>query len=195
MAVITTAPAIGEFSRHAAEDSARGTLRLRMDQTRTQRGVLDGAWWPYSTDLTAELPALVTGLDGWLDNPHPGDGQHISRVAIGLTIWNNVPTRIMVAGRRIVVAWFRSIDPHIISVSCPNTDHFNLLVIPPDTPHGPALAAMATAAGARNRLRGTEILAELAHLPAAPAPPDRSWPDTDIGQHTEWETDGGSVGH
>lgn len=171
----------------------RGGLRLRMDRTRTQHGVLDGAWWPYSTDLTAELPALLTGLDAWLDSPHPGHGQHISRVAVSLTVWDSVPTRITFAGRRVVVAWFGSIDAHIISASCPNSDRVDLLVIPPGTPHDSALAAMARAADGRNTLRGTEILAELTPLAAVRVMPDRASTRTDIRQHTEWETDGGSV--
>lgn len=169
----------------------RGALRLRMDRTRTQHGVLDGAWWPYSTDLTTELPALIAGLDDWLDDPHPGHSQHISRIAVSLTIWDSVPSRVETAGRRVVVAWFGSIDAHIISASCPNSDRFDLLVIPPDTPHESALAAMTRAADGRNTLRGTEILTELTPLPATQAPPDRAWTQPDIRQHTEWETDGG----
>ncbi|WP_199517213.1 DUF5994 family protein [Nucisporomicrobium flavum] len=37
-------------------------VRLRMDPVPSRTTVLDGAWWPRSTDVVAELPALVDAL-------------------------------------------------------------------------------------------------------------------------------------
>lgn len=152
-----------------------GQLRLRMNQTHTPHGVLDGAWWPYSSDLAAELPTLIAGLDAWLDGPRPGRTRRISRVAVSLTIWTNVPRRIEIAGHRIDVAWFGGIDAHTISVSCRDVARLDLLVIPPTAPPEPALAAMTRATDGRSTLRATEILAQLVGLPAHPAPPQQRW--------------------
>jgi len=160
-------------------------LRLRMTHTHTRHGVLDGAWWPYSTDLAAELPALIAGLEGWLDSSDHGPNRHVSRVAVSLTIWTNVPRRIEVAGHRVNVAWFGSIDAHTISVSCPNVADLDLLVIPPTAPPEPALAAMLKAVDGRNSLRGTEILTQLVGPPTQPAPSQRPWTQPSTPQHDQ----------
>src|SRR5689334_10073927 len=39
-------------------------VRLRMDPVPSRTTVIDGAWWPRSTDAVAELPALVEALAG-----------------------------------------------------------------------------------------------------------------------------------
>ena len=36
-----------------------GTVLLRLATTQSREGVLDGAWWPRSRDVGAELPGLV----------------------------------------------------------------------------------------------------------------------------------------
>ena len=36
-----------------------GTALLRMETTHAREGILDGAWWPRSRDIGAELPALI----------------------------------------------------------------------------------------------------------------------------------------
>lgn len=37
----------------------RYTPRLRLKPQAPQSGYVDGAWWPHSEDLTAELPDLL----------------------------------------------------------------------------------------------------------------------------------------
>jgi hypothetical protein len=51
-------------------------------------------------------------------------------------------------------------DLHTITVSCPNDEHYDLLVVPPDALNDTAAIAMATAADAGNPLRGSAILAQ-----------------------------------
>ncbi|GIL30901.1 DUF5994 family protein [Actinocatenispora comari] len=168
-----------------------GGVRLRMDPTRGQHGALDGAWWPYTNDLVAELPALVAGVDAWLTGRSPGHSEHVSRVAVARDEWGEIPERTEVGGRRVRVAWFRSIDVHTVSVSCPNGAIYDLLVIPPDALNDAASAAMATAADPGNALGGSEILRPIGQDPVS-LPVD-SWHDPGFGLHPEWETDGGSI--
>jgi hypothetical protein len=52
-------------SRHliAISASAPSTSRLQMEPTGSRRTLLDGGWWPRSTDPVAELPGLVLVID------------------------------------------------------------------------------------------------------------------------------------
>jgi uncharacterized protein DUF5994 len=136
-------------------------LRVRMDPTRAGRGPLSGAWWPHSHNLTAELPALVTGLDSWL-GAGPGPRRHVDRVSVSLTIWDSVPAHFDVAGRRVHLSWFGTADTNTLSASCSDHSRVDLLVIPPDTPPAPAEAALAMASDPDNTRRGTAVLATTA---------------------------------
>jgi uncharacterized protein DUF5994 len=193
-------PSTARSSTGFAAAPVRGSLRLRMGPARTHRGALDGIWWPYTARLAIELPALIAGLDAWLDMAAPGHGQHVSGLAVDLTMWYTVPTRVEVAGRRIPVAWLSSIDDHTASASYSTVDHLDLLVIPPDTPYGSAKAAMAKAADGRSTPRGNRILAELTATPS-PAPTVRKQTDTspvaagDVNDDVGTRTGDASNGH
>ncbi|MFE1553753.1 DUF5994 family protein, partial [Streptomyces sp. NPDC058734] len=43
-----------------------GAALLRLETTQSRQGLLDGAWWPRSRDVTIELPALITALTAHL---------------------------------------------------------------------------------------------------------------------------------
>jgi Family of unknown function (DUF5994) len=58
-------------------------LRLRLDPTPSNVGILDGGWWPRSRDPDAELPGLIGGLDSSLGP--------ITRVALNLDAWDRAP--------------------------------------------------------------------------------------------------------
>ncbi|MFD9378449.1 DUF5994 family protein [Streptomyces sp. NPDC059999] len=67
------------------------------------RGQLDGAWWPRSRDLDAELPALVAALvEPW---------GRITRVTVNPARWPVVPHRVPAAGHTLHVGWFTEQDP------------------------------------------------------------------------------------
>ncbi len=52
------------FDRTAPRDlAAELPARLSLTPKTTLAGQLDGAWWPRSRDLEAELPALAAALD------------------------------------------------------------------------------------------------------------------------------------
>jgi hypothetical protein len=44
-----------------ATEPPRLTLRLKLKPKAPTTGYVDGAWWPRSRDLSAELPALLGG--------------------------------------------------------------------------------------------------------------------------------------
>ena len=46
----------------ASSPATRMPLRLQLDPNRPAEPYLDGAWWPRSTELPVELPALLTAL-------------------------------------------------------------------------------------------------------------------------------------
>src|SRR6476619_1064734 len=71
--------------------------------------VVDGAWWPRSSDLTVELPRLVRNL--W------GDKATDVRVAYHLGTWDAAPRKIFIGKRMIRLGGFVHQDPLVISLS------------------------------------------------------------------------------
>ncbi|MGD6744302.1 DUF5994 family protein [Streptomyces sp. BH106] len=102
------------------------------------RGLLDGAWWPRSRDLAAELPGLVDVLD-------PLWGR-ITRVAVNPMLWPVVPRKVTLQRRVLKVGWFTpELDPHKLLLLSYGTGRFDLLVIPPETDDASAERLMAAA--------------------------------------------------
>ncbi|MEU5959526.1 DUF5994 family protein [Streptomyces sp. NPDC047525] len=115
-------------------------LRLRLAPPGPLPHLIDGAWWPSSYDLLAELPRLLTGL--------PRAWGHISSVTVNGSTWTMTPRRMFVLGQ--VVRLHRSTAasaPHTICLLAPNRGRWDLLVVPPDTPPDTAEPLMAAAAG------------------------------------------------
>ena len=115
----------------------------------SQTGVFDGAWWPRSNRVLAELPDLITALTAHLGR--------IVRVGLDVDAWDDVPRSITVNGRVIRVSWFPGGD-RTISLSLGFQNHFLLLVVPPATGAEAARAAMAQAAGRDNHSTAAELL-------------------------------------
>ena len=134
----------------ANRPSAPSDVRLTLDPALSGRGMLDGGWWPHSTDPVAELPALIAAL-----NSHVGT---VFRITLNQTTWQSTPRRIAVPGHTVRLGWHGPRDIHELSVSGAGRDRLDLLVVPPDTAEEHAYAAMATAAGGGNHSHGTAIL-------------------------------------
>ena len=145
--------------------SAPPGLRLRLDPTLSNGGVLDGGWWPRSRDPDAELPDLIAGLDSSLGP--------ITRVALNLDAWDSAPRRVAVDGRRVRVGWFRQMDAHTVGVTRAAQDRVVLLVVPPQATTAAAQIAMAMAADAANNTGPADILAAagIGGQDPAPMPP------------------------
>ena len=102
-----------------------GDLRLDMKPVGSTTGFVDGAWWPYSTVLATEVPALLAAITGRLGS--------IERVSYNLAGWASASRRVDAGGIRVRLDGFRTRPPDTIDVSGVNDHRVTLLVIPPTT--------------------------------------------------------------
>lgn len=128
-----------------------GCALLRLETTASREGVLDGAWWPRSRDIGAELPALLSALTG-----HLGP---LTRVGLDAEAWEGLPTRIVVDDRVVHIDSFPVGDDTVL-ITRGEKDLFSLLVVPPDAAPGAAHAAMAQAVRADNLSPAEQIIVD-----------------------------------
>jgi Family of unknown function (DUF5994) len=143
------------------------TPRLRTEPAGSPRTLLDGGWWPRSTDPFAELPGLILAIDT-LHGP-------VTRVVLAADGWDSHPRRLGVNGRVLRLGYFSSQPTCLITALCANGDRIDLLVIPPNTATGTADARMILAATASNLLhtaRSSNILSTVST--SAPHPAERA---------------------
>ncbi|WP_189230058.1 DUF5994 family protein [Streptomyces flaveolus] len=151
-------------------------VRLSLAPVGSAPRLLDGAWWPRSRDLTAELPALASVLD-------PLWGR-ITRVTVNPALWPVVPRKVSVTGHVVKVGWFRfEQDPHELLLLSYHVGRWNLLVVPPRTPPAAAAWLMAAAGDPRRAQTASRLMADAAQL-AASAGADRDGVAV-------WESEGG----
>ncbi|MGN9847419.1 DUF5994 family protein [Nonomuraea sp. H19] len=155
---------------------AHSALRLSLNPLLDRSGTVDGAWWPRTRDAAAELPALISAVDRRL-------GRAVLRVALYRDAWDHIPRRIPARGRQVRVSWFRSSDPHLITLSIAGTAPITLLVVAPDTANGPATAALTHAAVGTIGVRPGDIL--------RPVVPDEGTPGQE--GSSSWENEGGRL--
>ncbi|MGN9909307.1 DUF5994 family protein [Phytohabitans sp. LJ34] len=125
------------------------TPRLRLESTGSRRTLLDGAWWPRSTDPVAELPGLVLALDK-VRGP-------VNRLVLAAAGWDSHPRRLGVAGRVLRLGYFTS-QPVSLLTAIGDNDRIDLLVVPPNTADGMADAAMVLAATTTNLVHAQHIM-------------------------------------
>lgn len=178
----TAGPDAGQVDGSAAVSGTSGFLggvRLRLEPTRSRRAMLDGAWWPYATDLLAQLPALVRALDV--------RGGSVTHLMLGAALSADHPRRLFVDGRRVRLGWFASQSPALLIAISGTRDRTDLLVIPPSVPPASAERAMTAASdasSATSMLRAADLLA----ASDTPTPADPAASDT-----ATWESEGGRV--
>jgi Family of unknown function (DUF5994) len=136
--------------------------RLRMESTGSRRTLLDGAWWPRTTDPVAELPGLVLAIDK-LRGP-------VTRLVLAAAGWDPRPRRLGVDGRVLRLGYFASQPVSLLTAICGN-DRIDLLVVPPDTGGGTADAAMILAATTNNLVHARDILLTVGTPTTRPAIP------------------------
>lgn len=150
-----SSPALAEPAPLSAPSdplARQAPARLRLNPGRGHHGAVDGGWWPRSRDAGAELPALIVALDVELGA--------ISRfISVHVDAWDTIPHRFRVGDRSVRVGWYRSMDSHSVSVTMDRGDPIQLLVVPAETAHTPAEAALTMAASGRDQGRRTDILA------------------------------------
>ncbi|MEU5538402.1 DUF5994 family protein [Streptomyces sp. NPDC020362] len=127
------------LDRTAPRDlAAEFPARLSLTPKTTLAGQLDGAWWPYSRNLEAELPPLAAALDKvW---------GRITRVTVNPTRWPVIPRKVPVAGHTVHVGWFTEQHPDKLILLSYTVGRWDLLVIPPETEPAAAARLMAAAA-------------------------------------------------
>lgn len=108
-----------------ATEPPRQTLRLKLKPKAPATGYVDGAWWPRSQDLSAELPALLAVLAVRLGR--------VRRVSYNLGAWNPAPRQIDVDGRPVRLGGFHSQVAHTVDVIALDQPPITLLVVPPET--------------------------------------------------------------
>ncbi|WP_195849651.1 DUF5994 family protein [Rhodococcus sp. AQ5-07] len=132
-------------------------LRLKpepQNSTSVPIGSVDGAWWPYSTDLEAELPELLAAVITRLGP--------IDRVAYELNGWDSRTTRLPFAGRSVRLDGYR-FQPHgTVYVTGVDGRRLVILVVPPHCDPDAAHRALSVAAQAGNQSLVTELLSNAA---------------------------------
>ncbi|MGW2782219.1 DUF5994 family protein [Streptomyces populi] len=164
----------------AAEADGRAfsssSLRLSLAPTGPAPALLDGAWWPRSRDLGAELPSLTAVLD-------PLWGR-ITRVTVNPTHWPVVPCEVSVAGHVVKVGWFLAEqDPHELLLLSYRMGRWNLLVVPPQTTPVSAAWLMAAASDPLGTSTASRLMEEAARL--------RTVSETDRAVEAVWDSEGG----
>jgi len=147
---------------HIISSSAKAIDRLRLKPPKSASGFVDGAWWPRSDDLMAEVPALAVAL---ADRIGP-----VWRVAFPLASWARTARRMIFEGRLVRLEGFSSQNPHLVHVTGGTMCRVTLLVIPPKAGTAAAEEALATAAGQNNAASPETILIESGVLPSAWVP-------------------------
>lgn len=141
------------------QPTAPSAVRLTLEPTLARAGMFDGAWWPHSRDVRAELPGLITALSAHLGA--------ILRVGLDQDAWDDIPRSLTIDGRVVHIGWFTASDD-TMSVTRGLNDHFMLLVVPPWATAPAAAAAMAMAARTGNRMPAATILAATGTTPKSP---------------------------
>ncbi|MFG2830823.1 DUF5994 family protein [Streptomyces sp. NPDC048434] len=138
-----------------------GMALLRLETTRSREGILDGAWWPRSRDIAAELPSLITALAAYLGP--------IERVGLDAGAWEALPTRLVIDDLIVHIDSFPVGDDTIL-VTRGDRDYFSLLVVPPTATPEAAHAAMTAAVRADNIAQAGQILIDTGSSPPGPGP-------------------------
>ncbi|MEV6653860.1 DUF5994 family protein [Streptomyces sp. NPDC051219] len=128
-----------------------GTAVLRMETTSSRVGLFDGAWWPRSRDIEAQLPGLIKALT---DRLGP-----IARVGLDASAWDEAPAHLVVDDRTVRIDWSAVDDSTMIITRGPQ-DHFSFLVVPPQADATAAHTAMTMAVQDGNCTSAEQILTD-----------------------------------
>jgi hypothetical protein len=130
-----------------------GALRLRLrapSPSRDPRDLVDGAWWPHTDDLAAELAPLLaeTAARGYL----------VHRVDYSLGAWQDTPRRLHLSGALVRLSGYRTQPAAVIHlVDSSGRPPLVLAVVPAQTAADAAEAALRLAATGRD-LDATHVL-------------------------------------
>jgi hypothetical protein len=126
------------------------TPRLRLKPKAPASGYVDGAWWPHSDDLAAELPDLLSVLSVRLGP--------IGRVLYNFNDWATAPAKFATGGRTVRLDGYHLQPANTVEVLGLNRDKTVLLVVSPHADPDQAHAIMMTAAGPSNATTVASLL-------------------------------------
>jgi hypothetical protein len=118
------------------------TPRLRLKPKAPQSGYVDGAWWPRSDDLAAELPDLLAVLSVRLGR--------IDRVMYNVNEWARAPAKLATGGRQVRLDGYRRQPTNTVEVLGLNRNRIVLLVAPPNADPAETHATLMAAAAPSN---------------------------------------------
>lgn len=151
------------------------TLRMRLKPAHRSCGFVQGAWWPRSTELAAELPSLLAALSLRFG---PIDG-----VLYHESDWSPAPLSIKHQRGEVILEASQE-SPNVISVFGQQFGRLILLVVPPNTEHTHAYTVMTNAASANDVSTPNQLLGK-----ACTAPTITTSPPITL---QRWESDGGA---
>src|ERR1700730_4939890 len=97
------------------------TPRWRLKPKAPHSGYVDGAWWPHTHELAAELPDLLAVLSVRLGR--------IDRVMDNLNEWGTPSAKPATGGRRVRLDGYRRQPTNTVEVLGLNRDRIVLLVV------------------------------------------------------------------
>jgi hypothetical protein len=155
-------------------------VRIRLKPRSDHRGMVDGAWWPRSRDLTRELPPLIAALEreqGW--GP-------IHHVTVNVRMWPDIAKKVPAGNHVVRLGWFDAEqDPHdICLLSLRQHGRWDLLVVPPELDPAAALPLMVTASTPGTSQTASALLAAAMARTVGPTEDSEG-----LGA---WESEGGS---
>jgi hypothetical protein len=136
------------------------TPRLKLKPKAPQSGYVDGAWWPHSADLTAELPDLLSVLSVRLGP--------IGRVIYNVKEWETPPAKFATGGRTVRLDGYRLQPVNTVEAVGFNQNKIVLLVVSPQADPDEAHAILMTAAGPDNALTVDSLLKNSAEVRETP---------------------------
>ena len=114
------------------------TPRLRLKPKAPQSGFVDGAWWPHSDDLNAELPDLLAVLSVRLGP--------IARVLYNNNEWLKPTPKLVAGGRAVRLDGHQRQPVSTVEVIGLDDGRIALLVVPPNSESAGAHDALMAAA-------------------------------------------------
>jgi hypothetical protein len=101
---------------------------MSLDREGSRLPLLEVGWWPSSTDLAAELRALVSVLDQ-IRGP-------VNRMLLGVGDWAHRPHQIVTDGRTVTVGYLAGQPSWMVTALCADGGTFTVRVAPPGTAPG-----------------------------------------------------------
>ena len=148
---LASAQDIKATSATTPDQAAPDGVRLSLDPATSRQAGIHGGWWPRSLDAAAELPGLLTELGS--------RAGRVSRVAVQVGAFSNIPHQLTVGGRKVHVAWFRYMNAHTAFLTVAGRDDLILLVVPPQASPVAAAEALRLAASGPHAGSAEAILA------------------------------------